>query len=66
MRKRLRFWSRKDKMRAAATNQELLAGFPNVSVLYNIEPKEIVGDEKHVNGIKLYNTKTQNNHNHAH
>lgn len=50
---------RKDKMRAAPTNQELLAGYPKVSVMFNIEPKEILGDAKHVTGIKLYNTKTQ-------
>lgn len=50
---------RKDKMRAAPTNQELLQGYPKVSVMYNVEPKEIVGNEKHVTGIKLYNTKTK-------
>ncbi len=50
---------RKDKMRAAATNQELLIGYPKVSIIYNIEPKEILGDAKHVTGIKLYNTKTK-------
>jgi thioredoxin reductase (NADPH) len=50
---------RKDKMRAAPTNQELLAGYPKVSVIYNIEPKEILGNEKHVTGIKLYNNKTK-------
>ena len=50
---------RKDKMRAAATNQELLIGYPKVSIIYNVEPKEILGDAKHVTGIKLYNTKTK-------
>lgn len=50
---------RKDKMRAAPTNQELLQGYPKVSVMYNIEPKEILGNEKHVTGIKIYNNKTK-------
>ncbi|GMU19146.1 MAG: bifunctional thioredoxin reductase/thioredoxin [Candidatus Babeliales bacterium] len=50
---------RKDKMRAAPTNQELLKGYPKVSIMYNIEPKEILGDEKHVTGIKIYNNKTK-------
>lgn len=50
---------RKDKMRAAPTNQELLLGHPKVSVMYNIEPKEILGNEKHVTGIKIHNNKTK-------
>lgn len=50
---------RKDKMRAAPTNQELLLGYPKVSIVYNVEPKEILGNDKHVTGIKLYDTKTK-------
>ena len=49
---------RKDKMRAAAASQDLLLGFKNISVMYNIEPKEILGDDKHVTAIKLFNNKT--------
>lgn len=49
---------RKDKMRAAAASQDLLLGYKHISVMYNIEPKEILGDEKHVTGIKLFNNKT--------
>ena len=48
---------RKEKMRAAPTNQELLAGFPNVSVIYNVEPKKVLGNDKQMTGIELYNNK---------
>jgi len=55
--KKITILVRKDKMRAAPTNQELLAGHPHVSVMYNVEPKKIVGDDKHVTGIELFNNK---------
>jgi|ERR1700733_1749880 len=55
--KKITILVRKDKMRAAAATQELLAGYPHISVRYNVEVKKIVGDEKHVTGIELYNNK---------
>ena len=55
--KKITILVRKDRMRAAPTNQELLAGHPSVSVIYNVEPKKILGDGKHVTGIELYNNK---------
>lgn len=44
---------RKDKMRAAASMQEKIKGYPNINVLYNREVKEIKGD-KHVSGITVF------------
>lgn len=44
---------RKDKMRAAASMQEKLKGYENITVLYNREVKEIKGD-KHVTGITVF------------
>ena len=55
--KKITILVRKDKMKAAATNQELLAGFPHVSVMYNVEPKKIIGTDQQVTGIELYNNK---------
>jgi thioredoxin reductase (NADPH) len=49
---------RKDAMRAAAANQDLLLGYPHISVRYAIEPKEIIGNGQHVTGITLHNKKT--------
>lgn len=57
--KKITILVRKDKMRAAAASQDLLLGHKHISVSYNLEPKEIVGDGNHVTGIKLYNNKTQ-------
>lgn len=57
--KKITILVRKDKMRAAAANQDLLLGYKHISVMYNIEPKEITGDGNHVTGIKLFNNKTQ-------
>lgn len=50
---------RKDKMRAAASMQARLKGYPQISVLYNVEPKEIKGNDLQVTAISLYNTQTQ-------
>lgn len=55
--KKITILVRKDKMRAAATNQELLKGHPHVSVIYNVEPKVIGGDGAKVTYIELYNNK---------
>lgn len=49
---------RKDKMRAAARMQQRLKGYPNISVRYNVEVQKIVGDEQHVTGVELLDTKT--------
>ncbi len=57
--KKITILVRKDKMRAAAASQDLLTGYKHISVMYNVEPKEIVGDKDHVTGIKLFNTQTQ-------
>lgn len=55
--KKITILVRKDKMRAAPANQELLKGYPHISVLYNVEPKRIIGNEKHVTAIELYNNR---------
>ncbi len=55
--KKITILVRKDRMRAAPTNQELLAGHPHVSIIYNVEVKKIMGDGKQVTSIELYNNK---------
>ena len=50
---------RKDAMRAAASMQARLKGYPNINILYNVEPKEIIGDGTKVTGISLYNSATK-------
>lgn len=57
--KKITILVRKDKMKAAAASQDLLTGYKHISVMYNMEPKEILGDKTHVTGVKLYNNKTQ-------
>lgn len=57
--KKITIMVRKDKMKAVPTNQELLAGFPKVSVQYNVEVKKIQGNENHVTGVEVYNNKTK-------
>lgn len=57
--KKITILVRKDKMRAAAASQDLLLGHKHISVMYNVEPKEVLGDKTHVTGIKLFNNKTQ-------
>jgi thiol-disulfide isomerase/thioredoxin len=47
---------RRDRMRAAKRMQDLLAALPNVRIWYNKEIKEILGDEKEVTGIMLYDS----------
>jgi thioredoxin reductase (NADPH) len=55
--KKITILVRKDTMKAAPTNQELLSGYPHVSVMFNVEPKKVIGNETHVTGIELYNNK---------
>lgn len=57
--KKITILVRKDKMRAAAASQDLLLGYKHISVLYNVEPQEILGDKAHVTALKLYNNKTK-------
>jgi thioredoxin reductase (NADPH) len=49
---------RKDKMRAAARMQQRLKGYPTITVRYNVEVQKVVGDEQHVTGVELLDTKT--------
>lgn len=46
---------RKGSMRAAASGQARLHEYPNISITYHVEPKEILGDKQKVTGIKLFN-----------
>lgn len=57
--KKITIMVRKDKMKAVPTNQDLLAGFPKVSVQYNVEVKKILGNKDHVTGVEVYNNKTK-------
>ena len=55
--KKITILVRKDKMRAAPANQDLLKGYSHISIQYNIEPKKIIGDGSKVTSIELYNNK---------
>ncbi len=48
---------RKDHMRASAAMQTRLEEYPQISVHYNVEVKEVLGDEMQVTGVTLYNNK---------
>ena len=50
---------RSNKMRAASRMQTRLKEYKNVSVKYNLSPKEIVGDGTKVTGIKLLDATTK-------
>jgi thioredoxin reductase (NADPH) len=45
---------RKDAMRASAHMQKLLTDFPNITVEYNKEIHEIIGDGSKITGVKLF------------
>ncbi|QQL51050.1 thioredoxin-disulfide reductase [Mucilaginibacter ginkgonis] len=49
---------RRDEFRASKAMVNRVKNTPNIEVLYNTETKEIVGDDKGVNGIHIYNNKT--------
>ena len=49
---------RKEYMRAAGRMQDLLKGVKNISIKYNVEVKEVKGDDTHVTAVKVYNNKT--------
>jgi thioredoxin reductase (NADPH) len=57
--KKITILVRKDKMRAAPSMQQLLKGYPHISVLYNIEPREVKGDGNEVTSVALYNSQTK-------
>ena len=44
---------RKDRMRAAGRMQDKLTDYANITVLYNKQPLEILGDGEQVTGIKI-------------
>lgn len=49
---------RKEKMRASAHMQKLLSDFPHISVEYNKEIREIIGNGSHVTDIILFDSAT--------
>jgi len=48
---------RKDRMRAAPIMQNRLSQYPSISVMYNVEVKEILGDGNQVTGVMLWSIK---------
>jgi thioredoxin reductase (NADPH) len=48
---------RKDKMRASKAMQNNISKLDNVSVSYNKDLREIIGDGTHVTGVKIYDNK---------
>lgn len=55
--KKITILVRGDKMRASKAMQDRLKGYKHISIMYNVELKEIQGDEKEVTAIKLFNNK---------
>lgn len=49
---------RRDEMRASKAMQERVKNTPNIEILWDSETKEILGNEKGVNGAIIANTKT--------
>ncbi len=49
---------RRDEMRASKVMQERVLNTPNIRVYFNHETEEILGDGKTVNGVRIYNNKT--------
>ncbi|MEX0849804.1 MAG: FAD-dependent oxidoreductase [Candidatus Dependentiae bacterium] len=48
---------RKDHMRASAAMQNRLKEYPQISIRYNVQVKEILGDDVQVTGVTLFNNK---------
>jgi thioredoxin reductase (NADPH) len=48
---------RGSQMRAAASMQDRLKDYANISVLYNVQPKEVLGDGEKVTGVLLVDSK---------
>jgi len=49
---------RGDKMRASKAMQDRVLNNPRIKVLWNTEVADIFGDDKHMSGVKIRNTKT--------
>ncbi len=49
---------RKDHFRASATMQDHVKGYKNISVLFNVETLEVLGNGTFVTGVRLKNAKT--------
>jgi thioredoxin reductase (NADPH) len=47
-------------MRAAPSMQDRLKGYENISVMYGVEPRSIIGDGTKVTGIELYKVDDKN------
>ncbi len=50
---------RGEKMRASKAMQDRVLSNPKIQVLWNTEPVDIFGNEKHMDGVKVRNTKTK-------
>lgn len=50
---------RGEQMRAAPTHQDRLLSYPNISILYNVQVKEVKGSGSVVTGIMVENAKTK-------
>ncbi len=57
--KKITILVRKDHMRASKAMQDRLKGYDQISILYNVEVKEIQGDDAQVTGVQLYNNKDE-------
>jgi thioredoxin reductase (NADPH) len=50
---------RRDEFRASKAMVHRVLNTPNIEIIYNSETKEIMGDGKTVNGVKISNKNTQ-------
>jgi thioredoxin reductase (NADPH) len=50
---------RRDEFRASKAMVSRVQNTPNIEILYNTETKEILGNQQGVNGVAIYNNKTQ-------
>lgn len=55
--KKITILVRKDRMKAATRMQDRLLQYPSISVRFNVEVKEVLGDENQLTGIVLWNNK---------
>jgi thioredoxin reductase (NADPH) len=56
--KRVTILVRRDSMRASQHMQDRLREYPTISVVYNIQPQEIIGNRGRVSGLKVLNTES--------
>jgi len=54
--KKITILVRKESMRAAPSMQDHLKDYPHISVRYNVEVKEIVGNDSQVTGVLLHDS----------